>query len=164
MKDEGSSPIRRRPQKSPTKADALESPHPSLQRVEFIPNYSPNAESPLLPSTSNNAESPENPRVIPPLNGVSTSFPKPKRHRSSDHLKSFKVNLEDPTWKVLPGALKKYRINNEDWQSYAMLICYGPSGIVFAMFFFVCELTFVIGNRIEMPEPRRKAPAALTKT
>jgi hypothetical protein len=64
-------------------------------------------------------------------------------------LKSFKLNLEDPTWKVLPAALKKYRINNEDWQSYAMLICYGPSGIVLAVFFFVCELTFVIGNRVE---------------
>jgi len=37
--------------------------------------------------------------------------------------------LEDPTWKVLPAALKKHRINNDDWQSYAMFISYGPQGM-----------------------------------
>ena len=138
--DEGSSPIRRLPKKLPTKADAFESPHPLPQRVELIPNYSPNAESPSLPSesTSNNAESPQRRRVTPLLDGVSTFSPKPKRHRSSDNLKSFKVSLEDPTWKVLPAALKKHRINTEDWQSYAMLIFYGPFGIVLALCFFFC--------------------------
>ncbi len=53
---------------------------------------------------------------------------KPGRQESSDNLKSFKVSLEDPTWKVLPAALKKYRIHNDTWQNYAMFICYGPSG------------------------------------
>ena len=66
------------------------------------------------------------------------SLQKPKRHRSSDNLKSFKVSLEDPTWKVLPATLKKHRINTEDWQSYAMLIFYGPFGIVLALCFFFC--------------------------
>lgn len=47
---------------------------------------------------------------------------------SSDNLKSFKVSLEDPAWKVLPAALKKYKINNDDWQNYAMFICYGSIG------------------------------------
>jgi len=47
---------------------------------------------------------------------------------SSDNLKGFKVTLEDPTWKVLPAALKKYRINNDSWQNYAMFICYGAPG------------------------------------
>jgi hypothetical protein len=50
------------------------------------------------------------------------------RQDSSDNLKSFKVSLDDPTWKVLPAALKKYRINNDNWQNYAMFICYGSPG------------------------------------
>jgi len=55
--------------------------------------------------------------------------PKPSRQDSSENLnKSFKVSLEDPTYKVLPAALKKYRINNDNWESYAMFICYGPQG------------------------------------
>lgn len=52
--------------------------------------------------------------------------PKPVRQESTDNLKSFKVSLEDPAWKVLPAALRKYKINNDDWQNYAMFICYGP--------------------------------------
>lgn len=129
-----------KPQKSPTKPDTLESPHPSPQRVEHdIPNYSRNPGSSSLPSTSNNAE---RPRVTQP-NGVSASTPKPTRHESSDNLKSFKVSLEDPTWKVLPAALKKYRINNDNWQSYAMFICYGPSGICSSFDILCCLKTEV---------------------
>ena len=48
------------------------------------------------------------------------------RQESSDNLKSFKVSFEDPAWKVLPAALRKYKINGDDWQNYAMFICYGP--------------------------------------
>lgn len=59
----------------------------------------------------------------------SSAPPKAARQENSDNLKSFKVSLDDPTWKVLPAALKKYRINNDNWQNYAMFICYGsPSG------------------------------------
>jgi hypothetical protein len=54
--------------------------------------------------------------------------PKPTRSDSNDGLKSFKVSLDDPAWKVLPAALKKYKINNDDWQNYAMFICYGSTG------------------------------------
>lgn len=66
-----------------------------------------------------------------------TESPKPSRNdrdkerdpgSGSDNLKSFKVSLDDPTWKVLPAALKKYRINNDSWQNYAMFICYGSTG------------------------------------
>ena len=50
------------------------------------------------------------------------------RQESSDNIKSFEVSLEDPAWKVLPAALRKYKIinNNDDWQNYVMFICYGP--------------------------------------
>lgn len=41
--------------------------------------------------------------------------------------KSFRVTMEDPCWKVLPAALKKYKIN-DDWKMYALFICYGNTG------------------------------------
>ncbi|KAF8909334.1 hypothetical protein CPB84DRAFT_1765875 [Gymnopilus junonius] len=107
-----------KPQKSPTK-DVMESPHPSPQRVEHdTVGYNRNGGLPTAPASSL-----DKPRLVQPL-----ETPKPGRQESSDNLKSFKVSLEDPTWKVLPAALKKYRINNDNWQSYAMFICYGPSG------------------------------------
>ncbi|KAF9563946.1 hypothetical protein CPC08DRAFT_685900 [Agrocybe pediades] len=117
-----------KPQKSPTK-DTIESPHPSPQRAEHdISAYSRNIGSSSLSTSTTNTPS-EKTRT-PPLSETSTvtGSSKPGRQESSDNLKSFKVSLEDPTWKVLPAALKKYRINNDNWQSYAMFICYGPSG------------------------------------
>lgn len=41
--------------------------------------------------------------------------------------KSFRVTLEDPCYKVLPAALKKYKIN-DDWRQYALFICYDNQG------------------------------------
>lgn len=41
--------------------------------------------------------------------------------------KSFRVTLEDPCFKVLPAALKKYKIN-DDWRQYALFICFGSTG------------------------------------
>lgn len=41
--------------------------------------------------------------------------------------KSFRVTLEDPCYKVLPAALKKYKIN-DDWRQYALFICFGNQG------------------------------------
>ncbi|CAH7689471.1 hypothetical protein PPACK8108_LOCUS24556 [Phakopsora pachyrhizi] len=38
--------------------------------------------------------------------------------------KSFKVTLEDPCYKVLPAALKKYKIK-EHYKNYVLFICYG---------------------------------------
>ncbi|CAE7053267.1 unnamed protein product [Rhizoctonia solani] len=55
--------------------------------------------------------------------GVNGSKP-PSRDGEQNPYKSFKVTLDDPCWKVLPAALKKYRIS-DDWQNYAMFICYG---------------------------------------
>lgn len=39
-----------------------------------------------------------------------------------------KVGLDDPTSKVLPAALRKNKIKEEDWGDYAMFITYGPVG------------------------------------
>ena len=46
---------------------------------------------------------------------------------SSNPYRSFRVTLEDPCYKVLPAALKKYKIN-DDWRLYALFICYGNTG------------------------------------
>ncbi|PLW25765.1 hypothetical protein PCANC_26187 [Puccinia coronata f. sp. avenae] len=43
---------------------------------------------------------------------------------ASNPYKSFRVTLEDPCYKVLPAALKKYKIN-EHYKNYVLFICYG---------------------------------------
>ncbi|KAJ5770210.1 uncharacterized protein N7511_002261 [Penicillium nucicola] len=43
---------------------------------------------------------------------------------SVEIFKSFRVSWEDPCYKVLPAALKKYNINS-DWKNYALYIVYG---------------------------------------
>jgi bZIP factor len=89
----------------------------------------------VFPSTQQTTATPEKSRQGHQPPSV-TDSPNPnqslrsQRQESSDNLKSFKVSLEDPTWKVLPAALKKYRINNDTWKNYAMFICYGSSGTV----------------------------------
>ncbi|KAG8767312.1 Adaptor for signal transduction, partial [Ceratobasidium sp. 428] len=61
------------------------------------------------------------------VSGANTKEIKPNSRDGNDAAnpyKSFKVTLDDPCWKVLPAALKKYKIS-DDWQHYAMFICYG---------------------------------------
>ncbi|KAM5353951.1 hypothetical protein ACJ41O_000601 [Fusarium nematophilum] len=43
---------------------------------------------------------------------------------SVEIFKSFRVSMEDPCYKVLPAALKKYQIN-APWDQYALYIVYG---------------------------------------
>jgi hypothetical protein len=43
---------------------------------------------------------------------------------SVEIFKSFRVSMEDPCYKVLPAALKKYNIN-APWEHYALYIVYG---------------------------------------
>ncbi|KIY69222.1 hypothetical protein CYLTODRAFT_430557 [Cylindrobasidium torrendii FP15055 ss-10] len=114
--------------KSPTKAD-MDTPQPSPQQVEhdITPPATVRPPPPLIvqppppppPSTSNGQRHPPNGHGQPP---------KPVRQESSDNLHRFKVSLDDPTHKVLPAALKKYKINNDNWEDYAMFICFGSQG------------------------------------
>lgn len=108
------------PAKSPTKPDA-ESPHPSPQQVDPDISHSRGIQQ------NQSHKHPPAPVESPVQPSPSTSS-RPSRQDSTDNLKSFKVSLEDPTWKVLPAALKKYKINNDHWQNYAMFICYGSPG------------------------------------
>ncbi|GLB41728.1 putative protein kinase regulator [Lyophyllum shimeji] len=123
-----------KPQGSPTKLDnTFESPHPSPQRLEHdIPPLGRNPGPSQLGTTSHTSSSSSEKHRPPPVSVVdpaSQEPPKPRRQESSENLnKSFKVTLDDPTWKVLPAALKKYRINNDNWLNYAMFICYGSPG------------------------------------
>ncbi|KAG6910228.1 hypothetical protein DXG01_012363 [Tephrocybe rancida] len=150
-RNEESSPLHRqpsfkwaqfvKPQISPTKLDqSFESPHPSPQQLEHdVPPLGRNQGPSQLGSVTNSHASTSSsekhrppPVSITDASGNSSptpQTPKPHRTESSENLnKSFKVTLDDPTWKVLPAALKKYRINNDNWQSYAMFICYGAPG------------------------------------
>ncbi|KAF5362423.1 hypothetical protein D9756_002432 [Leucocoprinus leucothites] len=122
-----------KPQKSPTKQDSVESPHPSPQRLEHEIPYSRSNAGTSLSSVQSTTSTVVDKRQNAQGSSVTDSPnpsqpPKPQRQEISDNLKSFKVSLEDPTWKVLPAALKKYRINNDSWKNYAMFICYGSSG------------------------------------
>jgi bZIP factor len=123
---------------SPTKSNTVESPHPSPQRLEHDLSRSNGPPSATLsPSPSqmlhSGGEGNTTPKAFGPSpsgsnSQLSVNESQPRRQESSDNLKSFKVSLEDPAWKVLPAALKKYKINNDDWQNYAMFICYGSAG------------------------------------
>ena len=114
-----------------------------------MPNHSRNGGSSPLPLTTNTAEKSKATQGVADAS-TSALAPSKPRHDSSDAFK-FKVSLEDPTWKVLPAALKKYRINNDNWQNYAMFICYGsPSKfIVFSNSVFFDLYLCALGNRIE---------------
>ena len=115
-------------QRSPTKPDIsthVEVPQASPQQLEH--DISSRSQYPYghMPSAEKPTKS-QNGNTISPSSS-STALGS-SRQGSSDNMKSFKVSLDDPAWKVLPAALKKYKINNDDWQNYAMFICYGSTG------------------------------------
>lgn len=124
-----------KPTKSPTKPEHVESPHPSPQQLDHdIPPYSRGTQPSQVTSTSVPNDRPKaQPSVTDSPNLSQGPLLKPSRQDSTDNLKTFKVSLEDPTWKVLPAALKKYRINNDNWENYAMFICYGSPGPSFLL-------------------------------
>jgi hypothetical protein len=92
-----------------------DSPHPSPNHLEHHSSYRSQTNAQTKDGVTNNVSS-------------AVQLPTPlrlPRQESSDNLKSLKVRLEDPVWKVLPVALKKYKINNDNWKNYAMFIFYG---------------------------------------
>jgi hypothetical protein len=105
----------------------MDSPHSSPQRAEH--GLTGNGTTSSIQSQASTSEQPKSsPSPVGSSSQQQQPQPKTSRQESSDNLKSFKVSLEDPAWKVLPAALKKYKINNDDWQNYAMFICYGSTG------------------------------------
>lgn len=125
-----------------------ESPHPSPQKSEYDAlsrqtgqsSYQSTYSDRSGVSRSTAATTASSSMPTPDTSGILTnqtnrqppnrqdSIPPTSISTSSENLKSFKVSMDDPAWKVLPAALKKYKINNDDWQNYAMFICYGTTG------------------------------------
>jgi hypothetical protein len=114
----------------PNKHETLEFPCPSPQRLEH--DIAPPQHT--APQTDSQTSPVDKPRtnLISANNSSSSSASQLKPHGSdsSETPKGPKVKvvLEDPTWKVLPAALKRFRIFNDDWRNYAMFICYGAPG------------------------------------
>jgi hypothetical protein len=55
---------------------------------------------------------------------AATFTPSTVAEASIEIFTSFRVGMDDPCWKVLPAALKKYNIQ-ADWREYALYIVYG---------------------------------------
>lgn len=71
--------------------------------------------------------SPPDSEQLPEAYPTPNETPAPSLVDSSD-ANNTKVGLEDPTSKVLPAALRKNKIKEEEWGDYAMFITYGPAG------------------------------------
>ncbi|KAL8292477.1 hypothetical protein RQP46_001089 [Phenoliferia psychrophenolica] len=79
----------------------------------------------LSSSTSNPALGASTGSLSNSTGGRSERLERSATQSSADNpYRSFRVTLEDPCYKVLPAALKKYKIN-DDWRQYALFICYG---------------------------------------
>lgn len=121
---------------------------PTTPTAPYLPELAQLRENPSsAPNTANGASQALSPRpstsAAIPEHGTSNAAPSGStlskkesstavgNSSSSKHAdnpyRSFRVTLEDPCHKVLPAALKKYKIN-DDWRQYALFICYGNTG------------------------------------
>ena len=82
-------------------------------RKDVAPAAEPSPKSTVVPTTG-------------PSSTASTTANANTGSSDSNPYKSFRVTLDDPCYKVLPAALKKYKIN-DDWRKYALFICYGKT-------------------------------------
>ncbi|KAI1763073.1 hypothetical protein GGR53DRAFT_467708 [Hypoxylon sp. FL1150] len=110
------------------------------------PGYSPNIPSPTSPPTlgsgtlasrSYRSDDRQTPSSRATFSESEHAYSKPSVPRrgqtpvpetpsaaSVEIFKSFRVSMDDPCYKVLPAALKKYQIN-APWDQYALYIVYG---------------------------------------
>lgn len=91
-------------------------------------SYRADQPTPSSRSTFSQAEHNYEPREKPtsaPRRGQTPAPDTPSSSNASVEIfKSFRVSLDDPCYKVLPAALKKYQIN-APWDQYALYIVYG---------------------------------------
>ncbi|KAG4428307.1 hypothetical protein IFR05_016209 [Cadophora sp. M221] len=92
-------------------------PAPNFSRLPLSSRFSQSSTTlgQVSGPTSNSSEI--NTQITPTLSTKSTTT-------SVEIFKSFRVSMEDPCYKVLPAALKKYNIN-APWEQYALYIVYG---------------------------------------
>jgi protein STE50 len=64
------------------------------------------------------------PTSQPPASVTTPGSTHPSSGNNVEIFKSFRVSIDDPCYKVLPVALKKYNIS-ADWRQYALYIVYG---------------------------------------
>lgn len=90
-------------------------------------SYRADQPTPSSRSTFSQSEYEHPPREKPvaPRRGQTPAPDTPSSSNASVEIfKSFRVSLDDPCYKVLPAALKKYQIN-APWDQYALYIVYG---------------------------------------
>lgn len=129
-------------------------PHASeLTRTPIHRSHSQSqlASSQQLASSSNTKPSKDSKEAL----SSSTGTP------GDNQLRSFKVSIEDPCWKVLPAALKKYKIN-DDWRKYVMFICHGSTGPHFIYFHLYKHAKGPLTSRT-LSELRRKTSSAFSE-
>src|SRR5258707_9793600 len=102
----------RRPHQTAPATTKSEGTRPAIDRAQSNPGSSPSTPSASKLTQSRDVSSASSSTVTP---------------TGDNQFKSFKVSLDDPCWKVLPAALKKYKIS-DDWRQYVMFICYGSTG------------------------------------
>jgi hypothetical protein len=74
---------------------------------------------------SENMVAPDRTPNQPPESPTAPSSSEPGKTTSPVEIfKSFRVSIDDPCYKVLPAALKKYNIA-DDWRQYALYVVYG---------------------------------------
>lgn len=112
-------------------SDLLTPKPPLLQRNLSSPAMRGQNRLPLTgaPHSGPLPSSPTPPVDPPPPTPAPTASNRDRRvndakHEAHSAAKSFRVTMEDPCYKVLPAALKKYKIN-DDWKMYALFICFG---------------------------------------
>ncbi|PVH82851.1 hypothetical protein DL98DRAFT_652857 [Cadophora sp. DSE1049] len=87
--------------------------------LAHVPAATPNFSRPPLSSRFSHSFTTLGTTPKPEDNTPASSF----NSASVEIFKSFRVSMEDPCWKVLPAALKKYNIN-APWEQYALYIVY----------------------------------------
>lgn len=73
-----------------------------------------------------------------------------KREQVSNPMKTFRVNLDDPCWKVLPIAMKKYDVKGRE-EDYRLYIIYGDVGMNPPLFA-LCEHGLTIERKLSANE------------
>ncbi|KAN0067375.1 hypothetical protein V8E54_014465 [Elaphomyces granulatus] len=81
-------------------------------------------EAPSVQSRLDRPQTAQSLRPEPPASRIESRPGPTESAPSVEIFKSFRVSMDDPCYKVLPAALKKYNIN-ADWRHYALYIVYG---------------------------------------
>jgi hypothetical protein len=100
-----------------------------MTRLQFINNFSYASIERLPPKYSTTIPEPpvpEPPVPEPPAPEPPVTEPPIATNTTEEIFKSFRISMEDPVYKVLPAALRKYKIN-APWESYALYIVYGDN-------------------------------------